>query len=210
MARRDLLLAVPELGVVLLEHDPLRLERCGELVDVVLRRRRRDRREAERRVDRHVPALDARRERELVLERRPQGQPAPREPLLHPLEEGALAHGCRFAVERDVIGEHGAGVRRVREDAKRLEVRHETHLADRAHPLHRLELVERVHRLHRDGQADAGLEPPLQPVPRRRLRAHSAVVAAPEKADEAEIRLVRSNSDVPGRHAGVWLHCRRR
>src|SRR5690349_24447717 len=33
---RDLLLAVPELRVVLLERDALRLERRGQLVDVVL------------------------------------------------------------------------------------------------------------------------------------------------------------------------------
>ena len=49
---RDLLLAVPELGVVLLERDALLLERVDERVDVVLRRRHADRREAEARVDR--------------------------------------------------------------------------------------------------------------------------------------------------------------
>ena len=48
VTRRDLLLAVPELGVVLLERDPLQLERRGELVDIVLRRGGADRRETQR------------------------------------------------------------------------------------------------------------------------------------------------------------------
>src|SRR6266571_4509904 len=69
MRRRDLVLAVPELRVVLLDPDLLLLQRRDQLVQVVLRRGRADRREAEPRVDRHVLPVYARRERELVLER---------------------------------------------------------------------------------------------------------------------------------------------
>ena len=65
----DLLLTVPKLGVVLLERDRLRGQSGGELVCVVLRLRRCNRREAECRVDRNVRVAGPRRERELVLER---------------------------------------------------------------------------------------------------------------------------------------------
>jgi hypothetical protein len=65
---RDLLLPVTELGVVLLERNLLRVERRRQVLCIVLRRRCRDRREAEPGVDRHVCAVDLRRERELVLE----------------------------------------------------------------------------------------------------------------------------------------------
>ena len=141
---RDLLLAVAELGVVLLERDALRVERGDELVDVVLRRGRADRREAERRVDRHVRAVDLRRERELVLERR-RAAASPR---------SASRASMRFRNER---WQTGAGspssptwsvstaprVRRVRQHAERLEVGDEPDLADRAHARDRLQLVER-------------------------------------------------------------------
>ena len=140
---RDLVLAVAELGVVLLELDALRVERRDEVVDVVLRRGRADRREAEAGVDRHVRAVDLRRERELVLERHLEHSAALGQPRLHPLEERALAHGRRLAVEADVVGQHRAGVGRVRQDAERVEVGHEPHLADRPHALDRLQLVER-------------------------------------------------------------------
>src|SRR5581483_10380323 len=200
VAGRDLLLAVAELGVVLLEHDPLRLERRRQLVDVVLRSRHRDRREAERRVDRNVLAVDAPRERELVLERGPERQAALSKARLHPLEERALADGRRLAVEAYVVGEERAGVGRVGQDAEGLQVGDEPDLADRAHPLDRLQLVEAVHRLHRDRQPDAARKPALEPVARGGLRSDGAVVAAPEEADEAEARLVRSPGNVARRH----------
>src|SRR5207249_4917471 len=68
MRGRELLLAVSELRVVLLDRNRLTLEGLDELVDVVLRRHHADRREAERRVDRRVAAVDRGREGELVLE----------------------------------------------------------------------------------------------------------------------------------------------
>src|SRR5262249_26702222 len=101
--RRDLLLAVPALRVGLLEGDGLRGGRGRELLRVVLCRGRRDRREAERRVDRHVLVLDARRERELVLERAAGDETTLGETCLHPLEERALADGRGLAVEPDVV-----------------------------------------------------------------------------------------------------------
>ena len=71
-AGRDLLLAVAELGVVLLERDPLGVERRGQVVDVVLGRPSSPIVEKHRpAVDRLVRAVDRAGERELVLERRP-------------------------------------------------------------------------------------------------------------------------------------------
>ena len=212
MPGRDLLLAVPELGVVLLERDRLRVKRRCQVIGVVLRNRRRDGREAEPGVDRHVGAIDLRSQRELVLERRPEDEPALGETGLHPLQERALADGRRVAAEHHVIRERRAGVRRVRQHAEGVEIGDEPDLADRAHPGDRLELVERVHRLHRDGEPDARVQPSLETVPGRRLRADRAVVPAPEEADEAETRLVRALRDLLRRHAGeiVGVGCSRR
>jgi hypothetical protein len=206
VAGRDLLLSVAELRVVLLERDALRLECCGKLVDVVLRRGHADRREAERRVDRHVRAVHTRRERELVLECSPQNEPALREPRLHALQEAALAHRRGLAVEPDVVREHRPRVRRIGKDAERVEIGHEPDLTHRPHAFDGLQLVERAHRLHGDGEPDPALEPTLEPAARRRLPTHRAVVAAPEEADEAEARLVRLLDDVGRRrHAGVGV-----
>src|SRR5207249_4954700 len=86
---------------------------------------------------------------------------------------------------------------------KRVEVGNEPDLADRPHPRDGLELVERVHRLHRDGEPDPALEPALEARAGRRLAADGSVVAAPEKTDEAEIRLVHSFRELFRRHAVV-------
>src|SRR5712691_6205491 len=66
---RDLVLAVPEFGVILLESNPLRVERRDELVEKVLCRGGADRREAQSGIDRDELAVHASRKRELVLER---------------------------------------------------------------------------------------------------------------------------------------------
>ena len=47
-----------------------------------------------------------------------------------------------------------------------------------------------------DRQADAAREPPFEAVPAARLRAHGAVVAAPEEADEAEALRVDAADDL--------------
>ena len=101
---------------------------------------------------------------------------------LHPLQERALAHRRRHAIELHVVGEHGAGVRRVRQHPERVEIGDKPDLAHRPHAGNRLQLVEAVHRLHRDGEPDPGLEPALEAVPSRRLGANRAVVAAPEES----------------------------
>jgi hypothetical protein len=194
---------VTELRVVLLEHDALRIERSHQLVDVVLRRGHRDRREAERRVDWDIGAVHASRERELVLERGPERESALGEPALHSLQERALADRSRLPVEVHVVGEHGAGARRVWQHTERPAVGQESDLADGPHLRDRLQLVEAAHRLHRDGQADAGPQPVFQPVPRRRLRADRAVVSAPEEPHEAQIGLINLGADLLGGHAAT-------
>ena len=161
-----------------------------QVVDVVLGGGHRDRRETQSAVDRHVRAIDHGRQRELVLERRLHDQAALGEPLLHPLEERALTDSRRGPVEAHVIGQHDAGAGGVGEDAERAEIGDEPDLADRPHALDRLQLIERVHRLHRDGQANPGLEPALEPMKRRGLAADGAVVAAVQEADEPEILFV--------------------
>jgi hypothetical protein len=191
VSRRDLVLPVAELRVVLLQADALPLQRVGELVYVVLRRRRADRREAKAGVDRHELPVDDDCKRELVLECDLELRAALGELRLHPLQERPLAHRGRLSVELDVVDDHRAGAGRVRKHPKGLGIGHEPDLADRAHPVDRLELIERVHGLHRHRQADAAPDAALQPAQGARLRADGAVVAAPEEADETEARLVR-------------------
>ena len=198
---RDLLLAVAELGVVLLDRDLLGVERGDQRVGVVLRSGGGDRREAQPGVHRHEPALLAAGERELVLEGGAQDQPAFGEPAVHPLEEAALADGGGGAVELEVIGEHGAGRGRVGEHAEGVEIRHQAELADRPEAVDRLQLVEPVHRLHRAGHADAAREPALQAVPAGGLGADRPVIAAPEKAHEPQ--LARLAHDLLQIHAGI-------
>ena len=212
MGGRDLLLAVAELGVVLLERDLLRLERRGERVDVVLRRRHADGREAEARVDRRErPALVvADRQRELVLEGRLEPRAARRQRGGHALQEPALVDGRDAAVQGLLVGEHRPRARGVGEHAERAGVGHEADLAHRPHPLDALEVVEAVHRLHGDRDADARADPALEPVPRRGLRPHRPVVAAPEEADEAQARRVgaldhRGGAGVPGHRSSALV-----
>ena len=206
MRRRELLLAVAELRVVLLELDPLALERVHERVHVRLRRGQPDRREAEARVHRDELAVLPRRERELVLEGDFERARPLLEPRRHPLQERAWALRRRLARERDEVDEHRAGPRGVRKHAKRLGVRDEPDLADRSHPLDRLELVEPVHRLHRDGEPDPALDPALDAADRARLGPDRPVVPAPEEAHEAEVRLVRLLDYLVGlRPAGVGV-----
>ena len=132
MGGGDLLLAVAELGVVLLERDPLRLERRRQLVDVVLRRRssRSSRSTAHESTGTYSPST-ARGQRELVLERGAELQPALGQPALHALEKRALARRGRRAVEPTWSVSTRADVRGVGQDPECLEVGHQPHLADR-------------------------------------------------------------------------------
>ena len=85
---------------------------------------------------------------------------------------------------------------RVGEHAEGIEVRDEPDLADGPHPRDRLQLVEPAHRLHRDREPDPRLEPSFQAVPAGRLRAHRAVVAAPEEPDEPQSCFVGPGGDL--------------
>src|SRR5262249_3333944 len=125
----DLLLAVTELRVVLLEHDSLRVERGREILDVVLRGRCRDRRAAQTRVDRDELTVRPAGQRDLVLERRTEDEPALGQASLHPLQERALTDVGRLAVEIDVVGEHGPRSGRVRQNPEGEGVGDEPNLA---------------------------------------------------------------------------------
>ena len=200
VAGRQLLLAGAELGVVLVDGDVLPVERIDQLIDVVLRRGHPDRRVAQARIDRPPLAVDELRQRELVLESGTEQRASLGEPRRHPLQEGALAHGGRRAVERHLVGQDGARVRRVRQNAEGLRVGNDPELSDRPHPLDRLELVERVHRLHPERDSDPAAQPLLEPGERGRLHADGAVVSAPEEADEPQVVLACGSEDVhPGK-----------
>src|ERR687887_315291 len=150
---------MPELCVVLLERDVLRVEGGDEVVDVSLRGGQSDGGEAEGGVQGNEAAVLAHGERELVLEGDLEREVALCEARGLPLEERSLADGCGLAVRPAVVGEDGAGARRVGEGPERVEVGDDPDLAHGSHALDWLELVEGVHGLNADGQADAALEP---------------------------------------------------
>ena len=85
-------------------------------------RRHPDRREAQARIDGTPLAVDRLSERELVLEAGAEDGAAGAERGLHPLQERPLADRRRVAVESELVGEHGGGAGRVRENAERLRV----------------------------------------------------------------------------------------
>ena len=153
MPGRDLLLAVAELRVELLQRDALPVER-------------------RRRARRRSPARPSSRSSRSRGSRRPAGsRPSPATASVNSFSKAASSTAprsasracCRFrnerwqtaagrAVEPDVVDEQRPGMRRVGQHAERVEIGDEPDLADRAHPLDRLQLVEPVHRLHRDRQ----------------------------------------------------------
>ena len=128
---RDLLLPVAQLGVVLLERDPLGLERARPA-----RRRSPGTRSSRswRSTARCRPArtrLDARASENSFSNAARIARPRSASRACMPLEERALADRRGRPVEPDVIGEHDAGVRRVGQLPERLEIGHQPHLADR-------------------------------------------------------------------------------
>ena len=200
MLRRDLVLAVAELRVVLLQDDPLGIERAGELLDVALRRRRADRREAQAGVDRDEGSVHLRRKRELVFERRLEPGSALREPLLHPRQERPLGDGRRFAVQLHLVDEHRARARRVRQDAEGFRIGDEANLADGSHSLDRLQLVERVHGLHGHREPDPGPHPVGEPGHVGGLPSHHAAVVAVQEPDQADPVVAAERDDLLRRH----------
>ena len=201
MRGRDLVLPMAELGVVLLDRDALRVQRGDEVIDVVLRRGGPDGREAQRRVDGDVGAVQLGRERELGLERRAQGQVVGGQRRLHALQERALADRGGRPLAGDVVRQHRSGVGRVGQDAERVEVGHEPDLAHRPERGDGLQLVERAYGLHGHREPDAGAQPSLQAVAPGRLGPHGAVVPAPQEAEEAQTGLVELRDDVVDAHA---------
>jgi hypothetical protein len=149
----ELVLAVAELGVVVLDLQALLLHRRDQLHDERVPLVEAGRGVAQAVVDGDEPVRDARRggrhlpvaDAELGLERG-----------LHPvtlagqfgqglLEERPRARLPRRPVGLDQVREHRAGARRVGKSDKRFRVRHDPDLADRPHPGYRLQLVQHGH-----------------------------------------------------------------
>ena len=201
---RDLLLAVAELGVVLLERDPLRVERGDEVVDVVLRRGRPDRREAER------PSRPARsrrrplgRERELVLERDARASGRAR-PVAPPCASGTSA-GTPGAgsPSRATWSVSTAPACAARTGRTRNVSRSGTSRTSPTGPMPATgcSWSSAFIACMRDRQPDAAAQPALEAVARGRLGAHRAVVPAPQEADQAQAGLVELRDDVVDAHA---------
>jgi hypothetical protein len=100
-------------------------------------------------------------------------------------EERPRARLPRRPVRVDQVREHRGGPRRVGERDKRIRVRHDPDLADRAHPGHRLQLVQHGHRHHRHRVADAAGHPFLQPRGARGFSADDPAVVGVQEADQA-------------------------
>ena len=160
---RHLVLAVTELGVVVLDDQALRLQRRDEFHGEVVREVEAGGGVAQAVVDRDQPVRDGRpgggglaaADGELGLERG-----LHRVPLARQLDDGLLKEGPgarlpRRSVRLDQVREHRRGARRVGERDERAGVGQDPDLANRPHPGYRLQLVEHGHGHHRHGVPDA-------------------------------------------------------
>ena len=187
VADRQLLLAVAELRVVLLDRNALRLERGHDVVHHGRRRRHPDGGEAETLVQRHEPAVGLLHgQREFAFEGRAHAEPCRGAGGDLALEEGARARLPRRPLQRAHVARHGRRVRRVRKHGERLRIGDEPDLADGAQALDGLELVQHVHRLHGHREPDAVGQPMRQPVHVRGLPPGDAAIVGVEKAHEAD------------------------
>jgi hypothetical protein len=185
----ELLLPVPQLGVVLLDLDVLGLERRHELVHERRGGRHPGRGEAEAFVERREAAVGlADGQRELAFERRAHAEARGGARGDLTLEERARARVPRRAVQRAHVGRHRRRVRCVREHGERARVGHEPDLADGTEAFDRLELVEHVHGLHRDRESDAVGDTAAQALDVGGLGACHAAVVRIKEANETDAR----------------------
>ena len=196
-----LVLAVAQLGVVLLDGDALRLQRRHQRASERRGLGHRDRGEAQRVVERHIAAvLLAAAERELGLHRGVQRVAMRCGTLAHTLQERARASAPRRSVAGEHVAGHGRAVRRVGQQHEAIRIGQQTNFADRPHTLHRLELIEAVHRHHRHRQADPIRQATTQPAKRGGLAANRAAVVAVQEAHQPYASVVRLLDDVFGCH----------
>ena len=194
---RELMLAVAEFGVVVLDLEALLLHGRDQFHDERVPLMEAGRGVAQAVVDGDEPVRDARRggrhlplaDGELGLERG-----------LHPvtlagqfgqglLEERARARLPRRPVGLDQVREHRAGARSVGKSDERFRVRHDPDLADRPHPGYRLQLVQHGHSHHRHRVPDAAGHPLAQPRGAGGLPADDPAVVGVEEADQANLLL---------------------
>ena len=183
---RQLLLRMSELRVVLLELDPLRLQRFHRRVDDVGRGRHADGGEAQTLVDRDVATIDFPSEAELVLDRAAKHHVAVGQAIRHPSQEVPRAGLIRLTGKGHVVDEHRRRVGCVRQQRERGRVGDQADLSGGPHALDGLELIERVHGLHRDREADAGSHPLRQSLDVRGLAPDHAPVVAVQESDEPD------------------------
>ena len=183
---RQLLLPVPQLGVVLLHLDALLAEGRHGRVGHLGRGSHPDRGKAQALVDRDMAAVPLGGQAPLVLHRTRQDHPPLGQAGRHPLEEVTRPRLIRLPVQPQVVDEHRRGVRRIRQDREGVGVGYQADLPHRAHPLDRLEPVQGVHRLHGHGETDPGADPVAQPLHMRGLAADDATVVAIKEPDEPD------------------------
>ena len=206
MRGRDLLLAVAELGVVLLDGDPLRVERRRPA-------RRRSPARSSSRSSRSTARCRPGRSatppcaRARTRSRTPRGTPARARPAGAPCASGSRAGRRRRACRRAPGDRSARRPSRARTgSARKVDVsgsRRNSPTGPRSSI--GCSWSSAVHRLHRTGHADAAREPPLEPVAPGGLGANRPVIAAPEKADEPQLGVVGLAHDLLQIHgATLW------
>ena len=187
------LLAVTELGIVVLDLEPLRLQRLHQVQHEVVRALEAGGGVAQAVVGGQQPVRAAVRvgralaERELRFERGAQRVPLGRQFGDGLLEEGPRARLPRLPVRPDQVRRHRGRAGRIRQRDVRLRVGHDADLTDGAHALHRLEVVEHVHRHHRDRVPDAARHPGFQARDVRGLAADDPAVVGIEEPHQRDL-----------------------
>ena len=112
------------------------------------------------------------------------------------LQVGARAPVPGFPRRQDLVGQHRARARGVRQRHERGRVGHDAHLADRAHAVHRLEVVQHGHGHHADRMPDPGHYAGRQHRRGRRLAPDDPAVVGIEEPDQRDVSLVRPCGDL--------------
>ena len=193
----NLVLAVAELRVVVLDGEALLLERPGEFHGEVVRQVEAGGGVAQAVVERDEPVRDggpgggglAAADGELGLERGLHRVAFAGQVGDGLLEERPSARLPWRPVRLDQVREHGPGARGVGERDERAGVGHDPDLADRPHPGYRLQLVEHGHGHHRHGVPDAAGHALPQPPGAGRLAADDPAMVGVEEADQADLLL---------------------
>ena len=191
----QLLLPMPQLGVILLHLQPLDLQRIHHIVNNILRESHSDAVVVQRFVHRYKAVAVLTRQIPLRFHCCPESNAHCGGARQRPFQKIPRAGVPGLPVGAYQIRQHQGPFGRIRQDGKSVGVGYQPHLPHRPHSRHRQQPVQIGHRLHRRGQPDARIQPFRQPRQVRRLAPDDAAVVAVEKRRQLHAGVLRPPDD---------------